>query len=336
MGRYSRKSVNRLTSKVIDILAKKGEAAYIRAKEIILNMRIDCELLRDAVNYFIKGKREIQHPGLLSIACEAVGGDPNSVTDIGAAIFLILAGVHIHDDIIDETRYKDGRLTVYGKFGKDIALLAGDAFLFEGLTSLFNFCQRLDDNKKKRILELIRTSFFEIGNGEAYEIAFRRKKCMSPKSCIEYLKMRAAVAEAVMKIGGIVGNGEDSIVENLGHYGRTLGFLSAIRDEFIDIYELEESKRGETCRCMPLPLLFVLQDSSMREKILRLLRKKKLTEVDICVLVDIVMENPAVYKLKKTMKGLVDQQLHLIRKANITKDAKLNLELILISVVEDL
>ncbi|MEM2145609.1 MAG: polyprenyl synthetase family protein, partial [Candidatus Jordarchaeaceae archaeon] len=291
-------------------------------------MGVNCKKLRNAINYFIVGEKEIRHPALLSIACEAVGGNPNDVIDIGAAIFLILAGVHIHDDIIDETRYKDGRLTVYGKFGREMALLAGDAFLFEGLTSLFKFCQRFQGETKERIIELVRTSFFEVGDGEAYEMVLRNRKHLLPESYIKYLKMRAAVAEAVMKIGGIIGDGEEGVVENLGHYGRTLGFLSAIRDEFIDVYELKELKYGPARRFMPLPILFALRNSK-QERVLKLLQKKKLTEVDINTLVNLVMKTPTVYELKKMMMELIDKELQLIRETNITKNAKYELELIL-------
>ncbi|MEM3715395.1 MAG: polyprenyl synthetase family protein [Nitrososphaeria archaeon] len=336
MNSNSNKISGKLASKAIGILAKKGEASYAKAREIISNICISCESLRNAINYFfIAAKREIKHPGLLSIACEAVGGSPKSVIDFGAAIYLILAGVHIHDDIIDGTQYKNGRLTVYGKFGRNIALLTGDAFLFEGLIFLFKVCQTFQGDKKERILEIVRTSFLEIGDGEAYEANLRRKKCWSPDSRMEYLKMRAAVAEAIMKIGGIIGNGEDKVIENLGHYGRTLGFLSAIRDEFIDVYELKELNGKLTYRNIPLPILFVLQDSR-QEKVLKLLQKKKLTKSDVNTLVKLVMETPAIHKLKKMMRQLIEAELQLIKVTNIVKSTKRNLELLLLSTMEDL
>ncbi|MGB8779389.1 MAG: polyprenyl synthetase family protein [Candidatus Bathyarchaeia archaeon] len=68
------------------------------------------------------------------MACEAIGADPDSVLPVQAAITMMAAAFDIHDDFIDESKAKHGVLTVFGKFGKNVALLLGEAFLTEGFT----------------------------------------------------------------------------------------------------------------------------------------------------------------------------------------------------------
>jgi len=315
------------------ILTKRSEAAYEKAKKIILSEKIKCKLIQDAIRHFMLEWQDVQHPGLLSLACEAVGGNPNSANDVGAALLFLLGGAHIHDDVIDQSKYKGGKPTVYGKFGRDIALLVGDAFLFEGLTFLHQFCERFPENKRRRIVDLVKASFFEIGSGEATEVIFREKHDFSPKSCMDYLKMRAAVAEAIMRIGAIIGDGDEKEIELLGHYGRTLGFLSAIRDEFIDTFEPKELENRYRYECLPLPVLYALQSTQKREEIVRLLQKKKITENDAYALVDLVMDTNDIKKVKKEMEFTIKQEL---RRLKTIKQNKNELKLLILATVEDL
>ena len=76
----------------------------------------------------------LTRPALFSLVCEAVGGDPDITMPIAISITLISGAIDIHDDIIDQSKTKGDQPTVFGKFGKDIALLVGDALMFKGFT----------------------------------------------------------------------------------------------------------------------------------------------------------------------------------------------------------
>ena len=49
---------------------------------------------------------------------------------------MIAAAFDIHDDIMDNSKRKHDHMTVFGKFGSEISILLGDAFLIKGLTLL--------------------------------------------------------------------------------------------------------------------------------------------------------------------------------------------------------
>jgi geranylgeranyl pyrophosphate synthase len=315
------------------ILTKRSTKAYKKAKKIISSEKIKCKIIHDAMCHFMLEWQDVQHPGLLSVACEAVGGNPNSTNDIGVALLFLLGSAHIHDDVIDQSKYKGSKLTIYGKFGRDIALLVGDAFLFEGLTLLYQFTEKFSANKRRRILDLIKTAFFEIGSGEATEVILREKYDFLPKSCMDYLRMRAAVAEAIMRIGAIIGDGDEEEIELLGHYGRTLGLLSAMRDEFIDMFEPQELENRYRHECLPLPILQALQNTQKREEIVHLLQKKKISEKDAYALVDLVMNMKEVQKIKKEMELLVRQELQRLKPIEQNRQI---LALFICATIEDL
>lgn len=327
------KARKKLAEQVNIILRKRSAKAYKKAKNILLSEKIRSNIIQEALRYFMQEWCDVKHPGMLSIACESVGGDPNSVNDIGAALLLLLSSAHIHDDIIDQSKIKGHKPTVFGKFGRDIALLVGDALLFEGLILLHQFCEKLPPSKKRIIIDLAKTAFLEIGGGEAREVVLREKYNLSPEECLKNLTMRAAMAEAVMRIGAVIGDGTEEEIECLGHYGRSLGLLAAIREEFIDIFEPEELKNRYEHECLPLPILYALQNGKKRNRIMCLLQKKRITEEDTYTLADLVLDTEEIQKQKKNMQSLVGKELQQLRSIKQNKEI---LKLLLNSTLEDL
>jgi geranylgeranyl pyrophosphate synthase len=145
--------------------------------------------------------------------------------------------------------------------------------------------------------------------------------------------MRAAIAEAVMRIGAIIGNGNDEEIEILGHYGRILGLLAAIREEFIDIFEPEELMNRYRHEFLPLPILYALQNKQKRYKIMHLINKNRISADNVYTIADLVMNSEEVRKLKNDMKSLIESEL--ISLKLLKRNVKV-LRSLLNSMIEDL
>lgn len=303
----------KLAREVGVILTEKGAAALKKAENVVLASKIKCNIVRDSMHYFMQEWRDVKHPGLLYISCEAVGGNPDDTNDIGTALLFLLGSAHIHDDIIDHSE-NVGYKSVLARFGPDIALLVGDAFLFEGLTLLYQSCEKLPAHKKNAIVDLTKAAFFEISEGEASEVLLRKRSDVSSEECLVYLRTRAAMAEAVMRIGAIIGDGDAEEIDTLGHYGRTLGLLSAIRDEFVDIFEPSELKNRYRHEILPLPILYAFRNRQRKEEILRTLHKTRITKKDAYMLADSVMSAEEVQKLKNYIYLLINEELKLLKR----------------------
>jgi geranylgeranyl pyrophosphate synthase len=107
---------------------------YVRST--FLSEEIGHKELRKALEYYFSYWNDFTHPGLFSIAFEAAGGKPENLVKPQAAMAMIAAAFDIHDDIIDKSKRKHDHVTIFGKFGPDISILLGDAFLTKGLTLL--------------------------------------------------------------------------------------------------------------------------------------------------------------------------------------------------------
>ena len=263
-------SESELMEKVKEVIEKRGRAAIEQARQEILDSSCDGGAVSSALKYFaqvtLQGGLPV-FPALISLSCEAVRGKTEKTTAIGAALTLIAGAADIHDDIIDQSTTKYSKKTVFGKFGSDVALLAGDALLMQGLMLLHRECESLPKEQRKAILSLIPSALFEISNAEAKETRLMRKLDTTPQEYFEIIRLKAVVPEVHCKIGAILGNANRASVEALGNYGRTFGIASLVRDEFIDLYEHPELQNRIKNECLPLPMLHALQNSAIKKEI---------------------------------------------------------------------
>ena len=308
--------------KVKKLLEKRGRKAYEAAKEEILNEKFEYQPIHDALRYFIQELwHNFQHPALLSLTCESVGGKPENTTSIGAALVLLTGAADIHDDIIDQSETKGSKPTVFGKFGRDIALLVGDALLLKGSTLLNKACNDLPKKQGDHIINLVKKAFFEIGTAEAKETSFKGNWDLAPQEYLDIIKMKAAIADATARIGAIIGGGSLKEIEKFGEYGRTLGILATIRDDFVDTFEPDELKNRAENECLPLPVLYAFRDQKAKNKIIGVFRKGELGEDDAHEIVETIMETEEMQSLKKVMLVLLKggvESLKIIQNKELT------------------
>ena len=297
---------------IVQELKRRSGKALELAKKTILAQKTESKEVRKALEYYALHWNDFTHPGLFSIACEAVGANPDNVLPVQAAMAMMAAAFDIHDDIIDNSKAKHGVPTVFGKFGKDVALLLGDAFLIEGFMLFDESLAELPMEKMKEALETLKMALFELGNAHALELDMKQKREVSPAAYMQVLEMKASSIEGDMRIGALVGGGTRSETDTLARFGRILGILATLREEFIDVFEVEEMDHRIHSECLPLPILYALQDEKSGTKIQKLVSKERITTKDVDNLVDSIFRTESVMQLKKKMQNLVTKSFHLV------------------------
>jgi geranylgeranyl diphosphate synthase type I len=318
--------------RAIVILQKRGRKALKVARNAILEEEVEYKPLKESLQYFMEYWEDALHPALVSLACEAVGGNPNMTTRIGAAIVLLAGGADIHDDIIDQSGTKGSKQTVFGKFGKDLSLLAGDTLILKGTYLLHEACEQLQQSKRKAILGLVKRAFFEISSAEAKETSFRWKTEVSGQEYLKLIRHKVAASEASARIGAMLGNATEKETEILGHYGRIYGKLLTIRDEIVDTFEPDELEHRTKRECLPLPIILAFHDDSKKKAIIQLL-KGQITKNKIEKILDISIDCKETQKLIGDMKHIVRQEIDVLL---ALRHCKNTLELLLESTTEDL
>ena len=303
------------------LLLERSKSSMEIARQAILQEQFKYQPLGEALRYFMT---EIwynaSHPALLSLTCEAVGGDPKATEEIGAAFVLLAGAADIHDDIIDQSLTKEDKPTVFGKYGQDMAIISGNVLWFRGMLQLAEACDKFPRANKEAILKYAKEAFFDIGSAEAKEASLRRNIDLEPENYLDIIKMKISVAEAAAKIGVIAGNGTAEQIECLGQYGKTLGTLMTIRDEFVDMYDLEEVRNRFKNECLPLPILYAFQDKALKKEILSIIQKEVFSESELEKIVELVVNSRPVNKLVDSMHAEVtnaNMDLRAIKKKDI-------------------
>ena len=302
----SNKEQEKLIEEVQRLMEERGRKPLDMARKAVLEEKIECREAREALHYFMTEYwQDLARPTLLSICCEAVGGNPNATIPFAVSLSLISGAIDIHDDIIDQSEIKNGRTTLYGKFGKNIALLVGDALLFEGLTLLTEAGKNIDKEKIVAISNVLKTMFFELGDAEAMELKLRTRFDVSPNKYLDIIGKKAADVEAHTRISAILGNGTQREIASLSKYGRTLGKLLILGDDDIDMANPEELLHRIKKEHLPLPLLYALHDPESKPKIAAILEKENVTTEDAKRIFEIVYNCRAFTEVEDLMRKLI-------------------------------
>ncbi len=315
------------------LLKERGQEALKMARQEFSQQKIAFAPLGEALNYFLgEVWFDYLHPGLMSLACEAVGGNPKETVAVGAAFVLLAGGADVHDDIIDQSAAKGTRLTVLGKFGRDIAVLAGDALLFIGLSMMHDAVRELEAGKRVAILECVNQAFFNISSAEAKEASLRGNKDLTWTEYFEVIKMKDAVARATCEIGAILGAGSSEQIKILSDFGETLGILSCVRDDIIDVFETAELRNRAKNECLPLPILLAFQNAEEKKKIISLLDEPA-TDENTEEILDIALDSQQTRKFMAEMHAIMEQKI--VHLSGLQKSTR-ELELILRAFLEDI
>jgi len=325
----------RKKSKILrQILKEKSRKGLELAGKIMLTEKIESETIRQALEYYVSDWENFTYPALFYIAYEAVGGDPHKAVDVQAALAMLVGALDIHDDVIDKSKIKRDKLTVFGKFGQEVALLLGNAFLVNGFSLLSKSVIDLPTKHKGEVEETIKKCLFSVGNAHALELDFRKRINVIPKEYMRILEMKAASASASMRLGALLGGGKKDEIEVLAKYGRILGLLAILRDEFIDIFEPRELSQRVKNECLPIPIFYALQGENSK-KIEKILAKEKISKTDVYELVDLVLGSKEVMQLKEKMMFNIKNACRLVLKIE-NEEAKNLLTQLAESALEDL
>jgi len=292
----------RIIEEVQKLLEERGRKPLEMVRKAILEEEIESKEVKEALHYFITEYwHDIARPTLMSICCEAVGGDPNATIPFAVPLSLISGALDIQDDIIDQSKTKHGRPTVYGKYGKEIAILAADALLFKGFTLLSEAYMQIPREKAREIMKTIKDMFYELGDAEALELNLRGRIDITPEEYLQIIRKKAADVEAHTKIAAIIGNATEKEEESLSHYGRTLGMIIILRDEIIDTLNSKEAIHRLRKEHLPLPLIYCIKSFSPAFD--KILKKRTWTKHSVQQILKKVEKQKGI----KFVKALIDK-----------------------------
>src|SRR4051794_14423895 len=202
------------------------------------------------------GKRV--RPAVLLMASRMAGYTGDHAALYAASIEFIHTATLVHDDIIDDSELRRGRLAVHSRWGNDITVLLGD-YLYIKSMALALTHDTLD------IVRLLCDVTLRMIEGELFQLTKNGDADITEDEHFDIIRRKTAyLFGGCAEIGGMLGKVGAEREQALREYGFSLGIAFQLIDDLLDVTGSAEALGkpvGSDLRegKMTLPLIHLLQ-----------------------------------------------------------------------------
>lgn len=202
------------------------------------------------------GKR--MRPAVLLMASRLCGYEGDQAVLYASVVELIHTATLVHDDIIDDSGLRRGRMAVHSRWGNDVTVLLGD-YLYIRSMALAVMRDSLD------IVRLLCDVTLRMIEGELYQLTKTGDVEISEEEHLEIIRRKTAyLFGGCAEIGGVLGGVAPERQRALREYGFNLGIAFQLVDDLLDYTADEEvlgKPVGEDLRDgkITLPIMYMMQ-----------------------------------------------------------------------------
>ncbi len=201
--------------------------------------------LGEAVRYAAMGAGKRMRPALCLLCCEACGGRQERASSAAAAVELIHAFSHVHDDLpaMDDDDLRRGQPTTHVKFGEAAAVLAGDAMMSLAFSAIVED-ESIDRGLAAALVRELAWATNEMIVGQARDTI--GAGIDDRRGAVETIHRQktGALIRAACRMGGMCAPGNADALSAVTTYGEAVGVMFQIVDDLIDV-EQEAAHTGK-------------------------------------------------------------------------------------------
>ena len=188
-------------------------------------------LIQEIGNYLILSGGKRLRPILTTSCFHLLGSkSKNNFNHIGlaAAVEFIHAATLLHDDVVDLSKDRRGKLTANEVWGNKTSVLVGD-FLFSRSFQLMTKYGNIET------LKILSDTSVVISEGEVLEISNDKNLEMNEDTYFQIINGKtASLFSAACQVGGISGGAKDNEHQALKSFGTNFGMAFQLIDDAID------------------------------------------------------------------------------------------------------
>ncbi|MBM7562369.1 polyprenyl synthetase family protein [Fusibacter tunisiensis] len=179
---------------------------------------------------------------------------------LAASIELLHLATLIHDDIVDDSKMRRHKESVQSKYGKDMAVYAGDYLLAKSLTILDS------DKYEAKHVDRLAEGIERICESELLQYQ-SRFNTMTVKNYLRIVSGKTATLFAVALYVGAAESGcSEQLSKQLGRIGHELGIAFQIIDDVLDFSTTQKNVGKSTQNDLKkgyytLPVIYALRES---------------------------------------------------------------------------
>ncbi len=237
-------------------------AADMDAVDLMIRERLHSEvvLVNQLGHYIVNsgGKRLRPSLALLSARAHQYQGDKHIA--VAAIVEFIHTATLLHDDVVDASSMRRGRLTANLVWGDEASVLVGD-FLYS------RAFQMMVEVSNMRVMEILADATNNIAEGEVMQLINCHDPDLTEARYFDVIRNKTAkLFEAASRLGAVLGGADADTEEAMATYGRHLGTAFQLVDDLLD-YSAEPEDLGKNIGDdlaegkATLPLLYSLWNS---------------------------------------------------------------------------
>ncbi len=228
------------------------------------SMKSQVALLNIITQYILRHKGKQMRPMFVFLSAGICGGVTDSTYRAAALIELLHTATLVHDDVVDESNYRRGFLSINALWRNKIAVLVGDYLLSKGLLVAL-------ENNEMELLKIVSDATREMSEGELLQIEKARRLDVTEDIYFEIIRKKtASLIAACCATGAASTHSEPDFVKKMHSFGENVGIAFQIKDDLFDYesndlvgkpngLDIKEKK-------LTLPLIRLLGDSDRRKK----------------------------------------------------------------------
>ena len=195
---------------------------------ILDRMQSQVALIPELAGHLIAGGGKRLRP-MLTLGCaQLLGYTGARHHKLAAAVEFIHTATLLHDDVVDGSGLRRGRVTANSVWGNPASVLVGD-FLFSRAFEL------MVEDGSLRVLKILSHASAIIAEGEVAQLTAQRDVETSEDRYLEIITAKtAALFAAACQIAAVVAERDTAVEAGLESYGRNLGIAFQLIDDAID------------------------------------------------------------------------------------------------------
>lgn len=276
------------------------------------SMKSHVPLLDKITHYIVKRKGKQMRPMFVFLSSKLFGQTTESTYTAASLIELLHTATLVHDDVVDEAYKRRGFFSINALWKNKIAVLVGDYLLSRGLLLSV-------DKGEFELLRIVSQSVKLMSEGELLQIEKARKLDIKEEIYFDIItKKTATLIASCCATGAESAKQTKEVVERMRLFGEKVGISFQIKDDLFDYgsgqdigkptgIDIKEKK-------MTLPLIYALSQAAKSEqrRIIRLIKKDKITNAQIKEVIDFVINSGGIEYATQKMNDYRDEALAIL------------------------
>ncbi len=197
-------------------------------REFARHVESQVQLIPEIGGYIQKSGGKRIRPAVLLMAARLAGYQGDRSILYAAVVEFIHAATLVHDDIIDESELRRGRLAVHSRWGNDITVLLGDYLYIKSMALALT-------HDSLEVIRLLCDVTVRMIEGELYQLTKNGDVDISEEEHFDIIRRKTAYFfGGCAQIGGMLGSVTTEQEHALRDYGYGIGMAFQLVDDLLD------------------------------------------------------------------------------------------------------